>query len=212
MPIPLAQVTVAEIITRGLIAAGGSNAVRTNFVFHYRRLATAVDPTKAALTAIFRSTVVAPIAAALNVDWAASVHDVRWLNDATDPYLSTTGTEVGAVTGDRLQTFAAAFILLRTGLRGRNFKGGKHFGPMSESDIGDDIFNATAMGRLTDIATAMGTTLTDTTGNQWKLTLLSRSLSQLVTNPTTVVTNDVVQLLPRESIGTMRGRRVESVY
>jgi len=212
MPIPLNQVTVAEIVMRGLIAAGGSNSVRTNFVFHYRRLAVSVDPTKAALDTIFTSTVAAPIAAALNVDWEASLHDIRWLNDATDSYLSTVATEVGAITGDRLQTFAAAYLLLRTGLRGRSYRGSKHFGPMSESDIGDDVWNAGALTRLTTIATAMATTLTDSTGNQWKLTLLSRKFSQLAVNPTTVVTNDVTQILRRETIGTMRGRKVESVY
>jgi hypothetical protein len=197
---------------RGLIAAGGSNAVRTNFVFHYRRLATAVNPDKAALEGAFNTAVATPIAAALNTDWSASLHDVRWVNDAEDAYASITATEAGMITGDRLQTFAAAYLLLRTGKRGKKFRGSKHFGPMSESDIGDDVFNATALGRLEAIKTAMLLTLTDGTGNQWKLTCLSRSLSQLSTNPTTVVTNDVTQILVRESIGTMRSRKVDSVY
>lgn len=212
MPIPLNQVTVAEIVMRGLIAAGGSNAVRTNFVFHYRRLAVSVDPTKTALNTIFTTDIATPVAAALNVDWAASLHDIRWVNDATDAYASFTATEVGAITGDRLQTFVAAYLLMRTGLRGRNYRGSKHLGPMSESDIGDDVFNAGCLTRLTTIATALGTTLTDSTGNQWKLTLLSRNLSQLKVNPTTVTTNDVTSILVRESVGTMRGRKVESVY
>jgi hypothetical protein len=134
------------------------------------------------------------------------------MNDAQDSYASTVATEVGAITGDRLQTFAAAYLLLRTGLRGRSYRGSKHFGPMSESDIGDDVWNAGALTRLDTIATAMTTTLTDSTGNQWKLVILSRNLSQLETNPTVVTTNDVTQILRRETIGTMRGRKVESVY
>jgi len=212
MPIPLNQVTVAEIVMRGLIAAGGSNAVRTNFVFHYRRLAVSVDPSKTALNTIFQTAVADVVAAALNVDWAASLHDIRWVNDATDAYASIAAAEVGAITGDRLQTFCSAYHLLRTGLRGRSFRGSKHWGPMSESDIGDDVFNAGALTRLGNIATALAGTLTDSTGNQWKLTLLSKKLSQLATNPTTVVTNDVTQIITRESVGTMRGRKVESVY
>jgi len=212
MPIALNLVNTAEIVMKGLIAAGGSNAVPTAFVFHYRRLAVSVDPTKAALNTIFTSTVAAPIAAALNVDWAGTLHDIRWVNDATDQYASFTATEVGAITGDRLSSFTAAYILLRTGLRGRKFRGSKHFGPMSESDIGDDVYLAGTLTRLNTILTAMLTTLTDSTGNQWKLCILSRSLSQLVNNPTTVVTNDVTQGLVRASIGTMRGRKVTSVY
>ena len=128
MPIPLNQVTVAEVVMKGLIPAGVSNAVPTNFVFHYRRLAVAVNPTKAALEAIFNTTVAAPIAAALNVDWAASLHDIRWVNDAEDAYASIAATEVGAITGDRLQTFCAAYLLIRSGLRGRSFRGSKHLG------------------------------------------------------------------------------------
>jgi len=212
MPIPLADVRVAEIVMKGLIAAGGSNAVPTAFVFHYRRLATSVDPSKSALNTIFSSTVAAPIAAALNVDWSGSLHDIRWVNDATDQYASFTATEVGAITGDRLSSFTAAYILLRTGLRGRKYRGAKHFGPMSESDIGDDVYQAGALTRLNAILAAMLTTLTDSTGNQWKLAILSRKLSSMKDNPTTIITNDVTQGLVRASIGTMRGRSVTSVY
>jgi len=212
MPIPLAQVTVAEFVLRGLIAAGGSNSVPTATVFHFRRLATSVDPTKAALNTIITTNVVAPIAAALNVDWSGTLQDIRWVNDVTDPYVSFVSSAVGAITGDRLQTFAAAYLLLRTGLRGREYKGSKHLGPMSESDIGDDVFNAGCLARLDTIAAALVSTHTDSTGNQWRLTLLSRKFSQLEANPTTVFTNDVTQVLRRETIGTMRGRRVTHVY
>jgi len=83
---------------------------------------------------------------------------------------------------------------------------------MSESDIGDDVFNSGCLTRLTTIATALGTQLNDSTTNAWKLCVLSRNLSQIAVNPTTVVTNDVTQVLRRESIGIMRGRKVVSVY
>ena len=212
MPIPLNQVRVAEIVVRGLIAAGGSDAVRTAFVFHLQRAAVSVNPTKAALNTIFNTTIMTPIAAALNENWAATLHDVRWLNDAQDPYSSITATEVGAITGDRLPSDDAVFLLFRTGLRGRSFKGGKHLAPFSESDIGDDIVNAGCLTRLQTIATALLTPMTDSTGNVWSLTLVSRSLSQLTVNPTTVVANNVTQVLVNQRIGTMLRRKVKSVY
>jgi len=215
MPIPLNQVTVAEIVMRGLIAAGGSNAIKTAFVFHYRRLATSVDPSKTALNAAFVAGPVAAIAAALSSDWAASLHDIRWVNDATDQYASIAATEVGAITGDRLSSHASAYLLFRTGLRGRSYRGSKHLGPMSESDVtsaDEDLFNTGALTRLAAINTALAATLTDSTGNQWKLTLLSRKLSQLKTHPTTVITNDVTQLLVNKRVGTMLRRKVASVY
>jgi hypothetical protein len=212
MPIPLNQVRVAEIVLRGQIAAGGSDAVNTAFVFHYRRTAVTVDPAKAALNNAFTAGPAAAIAAALNVSWEASLHDIRWLNDAEDPYLSVTATEIGAIAGDRLPSDDAVFLLFRTALRGRRFKGGKHLAPFSESDIGNDVLNAGAITRCTTICTALGTPLTDSTGNVWNFTIVSRFLSQLRTNPTTVVSNDVTQLLVNHRIGTMLSRKVRSVY
>lgn len=215
MPIPLNQVTVAEISMKGIITGGGSTDTRTNFIFHYRRLATAVDPTKAALNTAFVAGPVAAIAAALNEDWAATLHDIRWVNDALDQYTSIAATEVGAITGDRLASDQAAFLLFRTGLRGRSYRGSKHLGPFSESDVTHDdcdLFNAACVTRLAAINTALAATLTDSTGNQWKFTLLSRKLSQLVTNPTTVITNDITSLLVNKRVGSMLRRKVRSVY
>ena len=212
MPIPLNQVRVAEIVMRGQIAAGGSDAVNTAFVFHYRRNTVSVDPVKASLEAIFNTQVAAKIALALNVGWSASLHDVRWLNDAEDPYQSINATEVGAITGDRLPSDDAVFFLFRTALRGRRFKGAKHLAPFSESDIGDDVLNAGAITRCTTIITNLLNPLTDSTGNVWNYCILSRRNSQLKTNPTTVSTNDVTQGLLNKRIGTMIRRKVRSVY
>jgi len=215
MPISPSLITVAEIVLRGLISSGGSNAIKTANVFHYRRLATAVDPSKTALEAAFTAGPAAAIAAALNVDWEASIHDVRWLNDATDQYTSVVATEVGAIAGDRLSSHLSAFLLFRTGLRGRNFKGSKHLGPFSESDIttaDEDLWNAGCLTRLAAINTALAATLTDGTGNQWKLTLLSKNLSQTKTNPTTIVVNDVTSLLVNKRVGSLLSRKAASVY
>jgi hypothetical protein len=215
MPIPLNQVTVAEISVKGQIASGGSDAINTNFIFHYRRLATSVDPDKTALKVIFKSTVLSVIAAALNQRWTASLIDIRWVNDATDPYLSITDNSVGAIAGDSLQSDDAAYLLHRTALRGRKYRGSKHLAPFSESDVttpDEDIWNAACLVRLAAINTALTTTLTDTTPNSWKYTILSRTDSQIKTNPTTVVVNDVTSTLVNKRIGRMKRRYVKSVY
>lgn len=215
MPIPANQITVAEIVVKGQIPSGGSNAINTVTIFHYRRQGVAVAPSKTALEAAFTAGPVVQLGLLLSARWAASMHDVRWLNDAEDPYLSIVATEVGAVTGDRLSSDIAAFILLRTGLRGRTFKGGKHLGPMSESDVtttNEDIWNAGTLTRIGNLATALLAPLTDSTGNIWNLTLVSRKLSQLKTNPTTVIANDVTQILGNKRVGTLLRRKVKSVY
>jgi len=215
MPIPLNQVTVAEISVKGKMDSGGSDAINTNFLFHYRRTATAVDPDKTALKVIFKSTVLTVIAAALNQRWNASLIDIRWVNDATDPYLSITDATAGAITGDSLQSDDAAYLLHRTALRGRKYRGSKHLAPLSESDVttpDEDIWNSGCLTRLAAINTALLTTLTDTTTNAWKYTILSRTDSQLKVNPTTVVVNDVTSALVNKRIGRMKRRYVKSVY
>lgn len=216
MPIPLNQVLVAEVQMKGIISGGGAGEVRTNFVFHFRRLATAVDPTKAALDAAFQTNISVPIAAALNEDWEATVDSVRWVNDALDAPIEFANTDLGAITGDRLQSYATAYLLMRTAVRGRNYRGSKHLGPFSETDVthasGCDLFNAAAVTRLTTICTAIQAGFTDSTTNTWVPCILSRSLSSLTENPTTVVTNDVIQILPNHRVGTEIRRKVPSLY
>lgn len=215
MPIPLNQVNVAEISVKGKMDSGGSDAVNTNFIFHYRRTATAVDPDKTALKVIFKSSVLSVIILALNQRWNASLIDIRWVNDATDPYLSISDTSQGAIAGDSLQSDDSAYLLHRTSLRGRKYRGSKHLAPLSESDVttpDEDIWNAACLTRLAAINTALLTTLTDTTGNSWKYTILSRTDSQIKVNPTTVVVNDVTSALVNKRIGRMKRRYVKSVY
>jgi hypothetical protein len=215
MPIPANQILHAEISLKGVIASGGSDVVNTNFVFHYRRTSTTVDPDKTALKVAFTAGPGAAIAAALNQRWSGSLNDIRWLNDATDPYLSIASALVGAITGDSLSTIEAAYLLHRTALRGRSYRASKHLAPMSESDVttaNEDIWNAGALTRLAAINTALITPLVDSTGNTWVYGALSRKLSQLAKNPTTVVFNDVTAALVNKRVGTMRRRQVKSVY
>lgn len=216
MPIPMNQVTVVEVQKRGIITGGGAGEVRTSFVFHFRRLAVAVDPTKTGVNNAFETAIGAVIAAALNEDWDATTNTVRWVNDALDAPAEFSVTQSGAITGDRLASFATAYMLMRTAVRGREYRGSKHFGPFSESDVthatGCDIYNAGAMTRLNAIGTAVGSGFTDATGNNWVPCILSRKLSVLTENPTTVVTNDVTQCLVNQRVGTENRRKAPSLY
>jgi len=216
MAIPMNEVTVAEIQLRGIITGGGAGEIRTSFVFHFRRLATAVDPTKTAINTAFQANISASIAAALNVDWSATTNTVRYIQDALDAPTEFANADDGAITGDRLQSYASAYLLMRSAVRGREYRGSKHLGPFSESDVthatGCDIFNAGAVTRLTTICTDILGGFTDATLNVWVPCILSRKLSQLTENPTTVVTNDVVQILPNQRLGTEIRRKAPSLY
>jgi hypothetical protein len=216
MPIPANQQLVFEIQMRGIITGGGAGEVRTNFVFHFRRLGVAVDPIKGSINTAFQTTVATPIAAALNEDWAATVNSVRCVNDALDAPAEFSSILEGLITGDRLASFATGYLLMRTAVRGRSYRGSKHLGPFSEADVthatGCDVFNAAALTRLTTICDAIGGGFTDATTNQWVPCILSRKNSELTENPTTVVTNDVIQVLPNHRVGSEVRRKAPSLY
>jgi len=215
MPIPANQIQVAEVVMTGFAAAGGSNNRQDQMVFHFRRTAVVNAVTKAGVDAAFQATIATPIAAALNVRYLQANNSVRWVNDAQDAPTYFAHALAGAVAGDGMTTTQAAFILLRTGLRGRNYRGSKHLFPMSEADTTlatDDIFNAAALARLATVAAAILTGFVDGLLNVWVPCVLSRSLSQLKLNPTTVTTNDVNATAVNKRVGVMRHRKVKSVY
>ena len=215
MAIPLTSVTHAEVIMRGIIASGGSNAVNTQFVFQYRRIATVVAPTKTALATAFQAGPGVAIIAALNNRWSEQSVTVRWIDDALDQEVPFANVNAGAIAGDSLASHIAGFMLFRTGIKGRSYRGGKHFGPFSEADVtaaSDDIFNAAALTRIAAIATALAAPIVDATPNTWKLCIYSRVLSQSRQNPTTIITNDVATILVNKRVANMKRRQVKSVY
>lgn len=215
MAIPLTSVLTAEIQMKGQMASGGSNAINTNFVFHYKRTGTAVAPTKSALATAFQAGPGAAIVAALNNRWSESAVEVRWIDDALDQSFPFANVNVGAVAGDSMPSDQAAYLLFRTGIKGRSYRGSKHLGPLSESNTTagtDDILNAAAITLFTTVATACAANLVDATPNTWVPVVFSRTLSQTRQNPTTIIVNAVSAILLNKRVGTMRRRKAKSAY
>lgn len=214
MAIPDADKQHWEISVLGRMTAGGGNAVLTANVFHYRRNLFPAPAVKSEIEAAFEALVVAPILLLLNARWTHTQTTVRCLNDALDPPVVFAHTDPGNVAGDSLQSDQAAYLLVRTGTRGRSFRGSKHFGPMSETDVttNGDVWNAAALTRIGDVATAMVANLTDASGNVYVPGVLSRKLSQLRENPTFVSQEDMLQILTNHRVGNMKRRQVKSVY
>jgi len=214
MTIPANQIIHAELTVLGLMTAGGVSAVPTANVFHYRRTAVVIDPSKTSLEAEFQAECTPLILDMLNVRWTHTGNTVRWIDDALDAPVAFVHSDPALEAGDSLQSDQALFLLYRTAIRGRNYRGSKHFGPLSESDTttNGDVINAGAITRANALAAALATPLTDGDGNVWNPCVLSRSLSQLTVNPTTVIANDVTQILVNKRIGNMKRRQVASSY
>lgn len=217
-PRPLTPPVTSEyfqVAMKGLMAAAGGNDVNTVFLFHFRRLSGTVTPSKANINTAFQTAIGDKIALALNIRWAATINEIRRMNDALDANVAFSSTAVGAITGDSLPSDQAAYIFLRTGVR--YYFGGKHLGPMSESDTTTtgDVWNSgtpSALARLTTIATAILNGFTDSDSNVWKSSVFSASASIIASNPTTIIGNDVTQALVNHRVGSMNRRKIASVY
>jgi hypothetical protein len=217
MPIPANEIKTVEMIFYGSIASGGSDEVATQTVFQFTRAAFTVPPTKAAIATAqaYSGTGVNLVSRwlqAVNAAYTLNNMTLRWVDDALDPPTTFSIGQIGLVTGDRLPSETTAYLLLKTPLKGRSYKGAKFVGPLSESDIGDDVLLSGALTKLSNLSTAM-LSFTDATPNTWNLVVMPRGApNQFTENPTTVETFGVTQILTRQTVGYMKNRKVRSIY
>jgi hypothetical protein len=213
--IPNSQQQHVELVYNGLVASAGSNSRAMQAIFHYQRTSTVNPLNKTNVISAFITQTRTLLMTCLSLRLTLTNVACRIINDAQDAYKLTTDTHAGLVTGDSMPLTNAAFLLFQTGLRGRSYRGSKHLFPVGESAttvLTDDIFNAAALTYLGNFATAAAANFTDSDGNVWFPVVLSRTLSQLRTNPTTVVANPVTAILVNKRVGTMRHRKVKSTY
>jgi len=215
MPVADNKLLHAEIVVHGTVTSGGSSVIRTVNTFHYRRNAVVVPANKADLDAAFQAAIVVPMGAALNNRWTQVRNTVRLINDPLDVATIYPHAVVGAVAGDSMPTVNNAYILMRTAFRGKNWRGFKRLGPLSEADTtsaNEDIFNAAAIARFATLRTAMITPLVDASPNTWTLEIVSRELSQLLVTPVTVESADCSEIVLNKRITRSKRRETLSVY
>lgn len=216
MPLPNNQLVNLEIQVQGMRTSQGSTTRNFNFVFHYRRTAITPVPSETAFETVFNATITPLILAVLNNTYTQTLNVVRFLNDPQRVSQQISRAGVGAVTGDSMPSFAASYMLMRSGLRGKSYRGSKHFGPLSESDTTAgtaDVLNAAALASYATLGTALLTPLVDANGNNWVLQVVSRKApANYVVSPAIVVANDVTQIAMNKRIGKMRRREAKSVY
>jgi len=216
MPIPLASVKNIECQMQGLVTAGGSNNKNANFVFTFRRTSVINAVNKVNIESAFDSNICATLLAALNNRYTQTFNTVRILDDPQDPLFQASEVGVGGVAGDSMPMDVQCFILARTALRGKRFKGGKKLFPMSEADTtapNTDILNAAAITRLTTFTAAWLGGFTDSDGNVWVPTVYSRISSQPTLLPVAnIVATDVTAILINKRLGRNKKHEVKSVY
>lgn len=147
-----------RIQTRGTALATGEPRTKPIYnVWDFKRTSTGGTPLKSSALTAFKSTIQTPLLNCLSVSYIGGFCDVRWLDDPVDPYATTANAVTGAVTLDSSPSLNNVFAKMTAGLRGRNNRGGKHFGPIAESSTLLDQINA---GEITLFGTLITAWLT----------------------------------------------------
>jgi hypothetical protein len=203
--------SICEVAAQGVMAAAGSGAKNVASIFHYRLATLTAPATKVAIEQAFQTAIMIPFTNAASNRYTQSSTTIRWVDDAQDSPQAVTRAVAGAIATDSQPTLSAVYMLFRTAKRGKSYRGSKHFPAVSEVDTTGDILTGAGLALWQTLRTAVATALTDALGNVWNLSLLSRTLSTLTVNPTTVIANDVTSVLLNKTLGTMRRRRVATV-
>jgi hypothetical protein len=211
VPANLAAYEMLEFVTR--VTVTGNNALDRDClnVWHFKRSNGILQADLGSLVvqmANWFSTIVLP---AMNIGGVMGNTTVRPLDDPTVAELENTSGagDVGGVTGDRYDSQSAVFVQLLTGTRGRNFRGSKHFTPLSESDTTLDELTGGGLANWGGVASNIGVPLafTDGSGNQFNLAVLSQSLSVLSGPSITFTGGEVEGAVLNPVVGSMNRRR-----
>lgn len=215
MSIPANQQLTVEIVKTGVVAAAGSNSKSSVQVLHFTRPSSSVAINKSQVQTAFHTAIGALVWPCLSVRYTEQNESVRIVDDALDAPVFFSQAHAGGIAGDSMALTVSAYIKKTTGVRGKSYRGSLKMYPLGESQTTiatDDELNAGALTVFGALAAAILAGFTDAGGNVWTPVLLSRTLSQLKTNPTTVKITGITGTSVRKTLGHMRHRQVKSVY
>jgi hypothetical protein len=135
----------------------------------------------------------------------------RWLDDVTVPYAHGADTlGSSTITSGRLPSDVTVRFELVTATRGKSYVGGKSFRPIPESQVDGDELTSGGYTLWNAFATALSLART-VTAQVMTPCIVSRVLSQVRTNPTTIIGAKITEAVLNRTLGTMKGRRRRSL-
>lgn len=172
-------------------------------VFHYQLTSGSMD-TMGQILGQFESTVYTFALAQQTADISLYEMDARVIDDATQQYfVQPTGPTAGGIALPRLPGDLSITLPYKCATRGKSFKGRKMFRGVPTASVLKDELTAGATTAWQAVATKLAAPLVGTTGTYTPV-VVSRILSQLKTNPTTIIGSTVTQVLVNKTIGTFR--------
>jgi len=204
---------VVELSVQGhSIEANGQSKPIWN-IFHWHNNSGTQTESALAMGNAFVAQIWPSIAAALSVGYVADQVLARMLDNATEQYIVCTKHTNGVITGDRLPSYSCVTVRHKTALRGKNYRGSKHFSPVAESDTLTDEIDPAQQAHWNSLTTAVSQAFSITgTGGIWQPCVVSRNLSQLKTDPVSIIGADVSQGILNLTIGTMRHRKEKTKH
>jgi hypothetical protein len=164
------------------------------------------------IAAAFQTAIMTPVLAALSDLYTQDRNTVRFFDDALDPPISFTETGVGAITGEREADYVSVCVQLKTGVRGRQYRGSKKYGPIGELQVDGDLLVAGSVTLFEAVGEAIVAGFTDSDGNIWASVIKSsKPPAQYRDNPTYVIATQVTSYLLNKTTGTMRRRKARTV-
>lgn len=180
-------------------------------VFHFRLTAGALDSRINILNS-FNTTIRQPFTVNLaTTDYTVVDIKCRLIDDALEQFTVLPIGVAGLQALPRLPGDTAVVTPFKTLLRGKNFRGSKHWSAIPLAMVTKDELNGVGIAAWGAFVPVLFAGLITSGGSQMFPIVLSRTLSQLRTNPTTIIGADVSIALLNKTIGTMRRRKEKTV-
>jgi hypothetical protein len=202
---------VVEISVQGSVVETGGTARNIFNVFHYYQNPNQPSPPSAVVVAnAFIAGPWAGILALLSIGYVGVQTLARYLDVTTNAFQNANAPGNGAVALPRQPAQQAVVGFFRTAVRGKSFRGSKHFGPLATAQVtGDEIAPASVAAWQAAI-TALVANIT-AGGQSYTPCVVSKTLSQLRTDPVTIIGAAKLTGLTNKTIGTMRHRKEKTV-
>jgi hypothetical protein len=202
---------MVEVISRGTLTTSNGTVKPILNVYHFRKTAGSSPTNSTNVVAAVAAALVGPFTNTLNARYTLTQWECRPLDDpASATAIQPDGTQGQITTSDSYDSCSCVSMLIRTGFRGRSFKGAKRFGPLSEGDTTNDQLVGTGLTNWTALRDALRSIMTgivDSDSNTWTPVVLSTTLSTLDSLPAVFTGADWADVLLNKTIGTMRHRK-----
>jgi len=203
---------VVQIIVQGTVPeTGGSTKNVYNVWTYFQNPNLPGPPTAVAVANQFLAAVWTTIAPLLSVAFTGTATLARYLDAPTNALLPANVPGNGAKVLPRLPSQQAIVTPFRTNLRGKNYRGSKHFSPIDTASVTGDELTAAAVAAWQAVLPNLTANIV-VGGQTFSPCIVSRSLSQLgPVGPVVIQGAAITTALLNKTIGTMRRRKEKTV-